>query len=233
MTASNQNTMSANLTINDTTSAINAALSAFLAPKATNQALATGSDAKALRKPASASKRESGTQVKVRRNAPVSDFARRVQTALAEQVTQTERLSAMPASEAKLINVTHSHYCKHCNRSYTCKSNPCLIGSYDISKLHKCIEAMEYRKRMAIMLSYEPICKHNCKRLCNHPKLESDNSNQVNVTYTSRYSIDGLTNLKDTISCQRIWHKAKLNTIADKFSDTPWIANIAKEFRSK
>lgn len=66
----------------------------------------------------------------------------------------------------------HNHYCKHCDRNFTCKLESRCLLEFDISKLHKCDEAKTYRKRMAIMLSNDSDqapCAYNCSRACNHP----------------------------------------------------------------
>ena len=152
-------------------------------------------------------------------------------------------------SDAKLFNqssgVLHSHYCSHCNHTFTCRSNPCLIPgkplkigdskpmypNYDISKLHKCNEATKYRKMIAAMLGDKSKCNYGCTKDCSHPKLVSDNNGES--TKVSSYSIDGITSAKEVINAHNAWNKAKLNRVVDSFNDAPWLASIAKEFRQR
>lgn len=139
-----------------------------------------------------------------------------------------------------MISLSHSHFCKHCDRTFICKSTPCLIPGdergYDISRLHKCSEAKKYRLRMALMLGDKPKCKYGCDsdRKCNHPAEvnQIDGNVTTKQEYTSRYSIDGMTNNTQTRATQRAWTKAKENHLISKFRSTPWIIALAKEFRS-
>lgn len=149
-------------------SAITAALSSFLAPRATVE---TKTDAKASSNVASNSATRTGSKTATPVLMFVSETARRLDSQFLAQAEQAKRMAKQDAPTNVMIDITHSHYCKHCDRSYTCKSNPCLINGYDISKLHKCNEAKVYRKRMVIMLSAgdKPKCKYNCDRECYHP----------------------------------------------------------------
>jgi hypothetical protein len=147
------------------------------------------------------------------------------------------------AATAELKCLTHNHFCKHCNRTFTCHSNPCLIPgdgikigkdkpkfpNYDISKIHQCQQGKVNRKRMAVMLGDTAKCLYGCDKPCNH-NFPIDEEIAVSVN-TSRYSIDGITNCKEALSVRNAWHKAKQQRISDSFNDMPWLASIAKDFR--
>jgi hypothetical protein len=66
----------------------------------------------------------------------------------------------------------HSHYCQHCDRTLTCpiETARCLLGGYDISKLHQCEQAERYRKAMRnAMRDNASGCKYGCFKLpCTH-----------------------------------------------------------------
>lgn len=83
----------------------------------------------------------------------------------------------------------HNHYCKHCDRNFsTCQLDARCLLPYDISKLHKCMEAKKYRKRMAIMLSSEQDaapCAYGCSRPCNHPSLADRETAPVRAIVTA------------------------------------------------
>ena len=82
----------------------------------------------------------------------------------------------------------HNHYCRHCDRNFTCQLDAKCLLEFDISKLHKCLEGLKYRKRMAIMLSSEQDtapCAYGCSRVCSHPqKSEMETSKQVRAAVT-------------------------------------------------
>jgi len=65
----------------------------------------------------------------------------------------------------------HNHYCKHCDRNFTCRLEAKCLLEFDVSKLHKCQDGLKYRKRMAIMLSNDTgaPCAYGCSRACSHP----------------------------------------------------------------
>ena len=155
-------------------SAVTSALSAFLAPPTAVRVATPETHGKAPASFASERERKTGTPTKVTRREVVSVAAIARERHFHEQAAQAERIAAGEPVADRLICLTHSHLCQRCNRSYQCKSNPCLIPEYDISRLHKCQESLAYRKRMAIMLSYEPSCKYGCKRECNHPPVENE-----------------------------------------------------------
>jgi len=76
----------------------------------------------------------------------------------------------------------HNHYCKHCDRNFTCKLDDKCLLDWDISKLHKCQTALIYRKRMAMMLSSEQDaapCAYGCSRLCSHPATGETESKRM------------------------------------------------------
>ncbi|MFA6082655.1 MAG: hypothetical protein WC773_04605 [Patescibacteria group bacterium] len=86
------------------------------------------------------------------------------------------------------------------------------------------------------MLGNQPECIYACDKLCNHPKKAKQNDNDdeiIKVEFTSRYSIDGMTNHAEARITKRAWDKAASNRIADKFADVPWISALAKEFRTR
>jgi hypothetical protein len=147
----------------------------------------------------------------------------------------------------ELIALTHSHYCKHCNNTFTCKSSPCIIPgdtvkdgkdkpkypNYDISKIHPCREGKQARKRMAIMLGDKPTCIYGCDKNCNHPLPVSEGDERSVSEHTSKYSIDGITNGTEARTVHNAWNKAHLNKVKDSFKDTPWLADIAASFRNR
>jgi hypothetical protein len=75
---------------------------------------------------------------------------------------------------------------------------------------------------------------YNCDKPCNHnyQVTESDDTHISN--HTSSYTIDGIINRKETNTVKNAWNKAKQErVINNSFSDTPWLASIAKDFRQR
>lgn len=69
--------------------------------------------------------------------------------------------------------LTHSHFCQHCNRSFTCHaSSDCVLPGYDISKIHQCGEAEKHRLLIRRLLQDLPSCSRGCTHLpCVHDKF--------------------------------------------------------------
>ena len=211
-------------------------------------AIATDAASKAVAERNGASEPATGTVVPT--GAPASRHGA-VMREFGHSGTVANRQAASGAGETKAINtigkgVSHSHYCSHCNRTFTCHSNPCIIPgkpikigndkpkhfNYDISSIHKCDEAKLYRKRMITMLGDKPKCKYNCDKDCNHDyKAEIDSVGLID--FSSKYSIDGITSRKEANSVRKAWYKASINQVKDSFRNTPWLANLAADFRQK
>ena len=69
--------------------------------------------------------------------------------------------------------LTHSHFCQHCNRSFTCRAaSDCVLPGYDISRVHQCGEAERYRLLIRRLLQDLPSCSRGCAHLpCMHDKF--------------------------------------------------------------
>jgi len=66
--------------------------------------------------------------------------------------------------------VTHVHYCKHCDSTCSCKLPNCIFD-YEISKYHDCGEHEVSNRKFKRSLSDYESCKFGCKTLpCIHNK---------------------------------------------------------------
>ncbi len=72
--------------------------------------------------------------------------------------------------------LTHSHFCKHCDKTWSCIDDPCLLEfvdgkGYEV-RYHGCAEQLEYKKKMGRMLrGAGKRCIYNCTGPCHHPKF--------------------------------------------------------------
>lgn len=83
------------------------------------------------------------------------------------------------------MSITHTHYCKHCDRTFSHTDELALddrpviartcVEMRDISKIHACDEAMAYRKAVAIRMSMsDKGCIMHCgKEGCSHVMTKS------------------------------------------------------------
>lgn len=102
--------------------------------------------------------------------------------------------------------VTHSHYCKHCERTYSCKLGlDCLLPGYDISKIHNCGERERYARQIARIVADYPACPYKCEKLpCVHDKFPmkvTESRKYFNTFYRPRMSQDS----------QGVWRSEQAN----------------------
>jgi hypothetical protein len=64
--------------------------------------------------------------------------------------------------------MTHSHFCKHCDSTWSCTEYICS-GEYDVK--HECGERERDNRRLVRMLRGS-ICKYKCSSKCSHPPLD-------------------------------------------------------------
>lgn len=73
--------------------------------------------------------------------------------------------------------LTHSHFCKHCDHTWSCVDDPCLLDFVDMRyevKNHGCEEQKDYKKKMGRMLRGAGApCIYNCSRPCSHPRAKN------------------------------------------------------------